>query len=327
MLNIGGLTVEKLKEKNVANLIPFVPEADFYYAKGIEFFNKRKIESALKWMKKALEKKPNEPLIKCQLAVVYMELHAYHESLRLLLEVLESHPNYEDCHYLLANNYAHLGLLEDAKEYAEKYLTVAPDGDYSIEAKRLLEITDLDDDDDDFQLADEDDLLFLQETAFFFMEYFEWEDAVETLEDLLVLFPNHISGKHDYAEALFFLGDHEKAIELELELLEEHPNSIAGYANLALFYYNLNEEEYKYYINNLLHVYPMHEQQKLKLAVIFSRLGIYEEAYHRFRSLRKEVVESHPSYYRWFAHAAYHFGKEEKARAIWKEGCYRHLNL
>lgn len=334
MLKIGGFIVVKTKELKETNLIPFLPEADFYYAKGIEFYHKRKLFSALKWMKKALEKKPNDPFIQCQLSVVYMEMYSYREAQELLLHVMNTTPDYADCYYLLANSCAHLGLFDEAIKYADLYLEKAPDGDYHQEALQLAKALHMEDDETDeeitleqIELADEDDLLFLQETVFYFMEYFEWEDALETLEDMLTLFPDYIRGKHDYAQALFFSGEQQEAIELELDLLQEQPYSLSSYANLALFYYERGEEEYKYYVNNLLHVYPMHEEQKLKVAVTLTRTGKHEEAYKRFRSLQKNIVESHPSYYRWYAHASFYYGKKEKARTLWKEGCHRHVRL
>lgn len=322
----------KIKEKTENKLIPFVPEADFYYAKGIEFFYKRKVDSAIKWIEKAMEKKPDDPLIQCQLAVCYMEQYAHHEAHELLLHVLHTAPDYTDCYYLLANNFAHLGLLDEAVKYAEIYLDKEPSGDYCKEARHLIEVLNLDEEEEGFEfgpieLVDEDELIFFQETVFSFMEYFEWEDALEILEDMLLLYPDYITGKHDYAEALFFSGKQKEAIELEKQLLKESPSSLVSYANLGLFYYELNQNEYRYYINNLLHVYPMHEQQKLKIAVTLSRTGMYEEAYKRFCLLSKRIVESHPSYYRWFAHAAFYSGKKEKARAIWEEGCSRHVRL
>lgn len=320
--------MEKIKEKQSkiqSNLIPFIPEADFYFTKGIEAFQKRKFDIAIKWIKKALEMKPDDPLFQCQMSIIYTEIGIYHAANQLLTNVLQT-SDYVDCYYLLANNYAHLGLLNDAKKYVNLYLEKEPQGDFSEDAKQLLRIIDFEDE-EDWELEDEDDLLIYQETAFYHMENLEWEKAVAIIEEMMTLFPEHIIVKHDYTQALFFLGREEEAIQMEKEILKEQPNSLYSYSNLALYYYELNKQESKTYIQALLNVYPINEQQKLKIAVTLSRTGHYDEAYRRFRSIVKERVKGHPSYYRWFSTAAYNKGEEIKSFHLWQEGCKKHPKL
>ena len=114
---------QKQVNKNRIMLSRFIPDGEFYFAKGLEAFQKRKFDVSVKWMKKAIEYTPNDPLYQCQLSIVYTEIGAYHAANQLLTNVLQAKgDNYTDCYYLLANNYAHLGLLNDAKKYAETYL-------------------------------------------------------------------------------------------------------------------------------------------------------------------------------------------------------------
>src|SRR5690625_7261513 len=83
---------------------------------------------------------------------------------------------YVDCYYLIANNYAHLGLLNDAKKYANAYLDKESDGEFIEEAKSLLQLIDIEkSEEDEWELEDEDELLIYQETAFYHMENCEWE--------------------------------------------------------------------------------------------------------------------------------------------------------
>ncbi|RKQ35552.1 tetratricopeptide repeat protein [Oceanobacillus halophilus] len=310
------------------NIIPYIPDGDFYFTKGVEAFQNRKFDIALKWMKKAIEQKPNEPLFQCQMSVIYTEIGAYHAANQLLTNVLQS-SDYIDCYYLIANNYAHLGLLTDAKKYANTYLDKEPEGDFSEDAKQLLELIEIDDDEvEDFDLEDEDELLIYQETAFFHMEKMEWEKALPIIEEMITLFPEHQLPKHDYAQALFFSGQTEKAIELEHEFIEEDPRSLYSLTNLAVFYYELNDiEKCNKYIQSLLNVYPIHEQQKLRVAVTLARTANYNEAYNRFRSIAKGKVKNHASYYRWYSITAFHIGEPAKALQYWKEGCNLHPHL
>ncbi|RLL46626.1 hypothetical protein D8M04_05315 [Oceanobacillus piezotolerans] len=313
------------KKKEPTNIIPFIPDGDFYFTKGVEAFQNRKFDLAIKWMKKAIDAKPKEPLFQCQMSVIYTEIGAYHAANQVLTEVLQN-SNYIDCYYLIANNYAHLGLLNDARKYAMSYLEKEPEGDFSEDAKSLLEVIEYDDDEDnEFTLDDEDDLLIYQETAFFHMENQEWEEAIPVLEELMSLFPDYMMAKHDYCQALFFSGNQEKAIEQQLQLLEVEPLSLYSHANLAIFYYETGDlDAYQAHIGVLENIYPMHEQQKLRLAVTFARTGNYQAAYQRFLKLGKGSVKNHPSFFRWYSISAYQVGEPSKALELWQEGCKRH---
>ena len=318
----------KEKEIKTNNIIPFIPEGDFYFTKGVEAFQKRKFEIAIKWMKKAIEMKPDEPLYKCQMSIIYTEIGAYHVANQLLTSVIQS-SDYIDCYYLIANNYAHLGLLNDAKKYADSYLEKEPNGDFSEEAVSLLELIDIDEDDDEeWDLEDEDELLIYQETVFYHLENMEWEKALPVIEEMMELFPEHSMAKHDYTQALFFTGREQEAIDMEEAMLEEDSNSLYSHINLALFYHEKKlKQEYENHIQALINIYPIHEQQKLRIAVTLSRTGFYQEAYIRFRMISKSKVNSHLSYFKWYSVAAYQNGYASKSVDLWEEGCRRHPNL
>src|SRR5699024_8668211 len=119
------------------------------------------------------------------------EIGEYHTANQLLNDVLQlTEDDYPDCYYLLANNYAHLGLLQDAKKYALSYLDNEPDGDFSDEVRQLLELVDIDED-DDINIEKEDELLIYQESLFYHMENLEWKKALPLVEEMVSLFPEH----------------------------------------------------------------------------------------------------------------------------------------
>src|SRR5699024_4706370 len=141
--NFRGRQMHKvLKEQSKHNnIISFIPDGDFYFSKGIEAFQKRKFELSLKWLKKAIETSPDDSLYNCQLSIVYTEIGSYHAANKLLHHVLQKHDD-PDCYYLLANNFAHLGLLADTSKYARLYLEKVPDGEFTEEAYALLDLID-----------------------------------------------------------------------------------------------------------------------------------------------------------------------------------------
>ncbi|WP_407270720.1 tetratricopeptide repeat protein [Radiobacillus sp. PE A8.2] len=324
-------TLEDTKN-TINNIIPFIPEGDFFFTKGVAAFQKRKFDVALKWLKKAVEQSPDEALYQCQLSIIYTEIGAYHVANQILTEVLSTNgDSYIDCYYLIANNYAHLGLLQDAKKYITCYLEKAPDGDFREESEQLLEMIDIDDEEDideDWALEEEDELLLYQETAFYHLQRQEWDRAIPLLQEMMEIFPEHVSARHEYSYALFFDGNKEKAMELELKWLEEDPNSLYALTNLAVFYY----EQQNLFANNkiiscLQNVYPMHEQQELRIASTLARTGYNQDAYVRFIRLSASKLKGHADYYQWYSKAAYHTGNVEKATALWQEGMKRHSIL
>ncbi|WP_138418358.1 tetratricopeptide repeat protein [Aquibacillus sediminis] len=327
-------TVEHQRQDKLNNVIPFIPDGDFYFTKGVEAFQKRKFQVAVKWLKKAIESSPNEPLYQCQLSIIYTEIGSYHMANQILTEVLEAHgDHYVDCYYLIANNYAHLGLLTDAKKKIKLYLQKAPDGDFVEEANELLSVIDIENDQDDdlgddWMLDEEDELLIYQETVFFHLERQEWDKAIALLEEMRVMFPDHPQSKHEYSFALFFSGKQDEAIQYELQWLKEDPQSLFCQSNLAVFYHEQNRpEQALVHIESLKNVYPIHEQQKLKIATTLARTGHYHEAYDRFKILPKAKLTGHVSYYKWFSVAAFQVGNQDEATSLWEEGKQKHQFL
>nr|WP_090855950.1 hypothetical protein [Paraliobacillus sp. PM-2] len=308
------------KQSTVDNVIPFIPEGDFYFSKGVHAFQKRKFDIALKWFKKATEADPTEPLYPCQMSIIYTEIGAYHAANQILTEVIEKQgEDYLDCYYLIANNYAHLGLLHDAQKYATIYLEKDPEGEFKEETEELLSVLQLSEDDD--WLDDEDELLMYQETAFHHLERKDWQKALPLLQEMMTLFPDHMTAKHEYAYALFFSGDRRDAINLEEAWLNKHPASIFSLTNLIMFYYEQNDQtKVDQLKHSLVNIFPIHEQQKLRLAIAFAHIGCDELAYSRFLSLSKKSLRGHINYYRYFSKVAYQVGDEKRAQRLWEEG-------
>ncbi|SDK04885.1 tetratricopeptide repeat protein [Sediminibacillus albus] len=311
---------------NVDKVIPFIPEGDFYFTKGVEAFQKRKFDIAVKWLKKAIESSPDEALFQCQLSIIYTEVGAYHAANQVLTDVLTTHGNdYIDCYYLIANNYAHLGLMNDAMKNAQKYLDIAPDGDFTSEAEELLNFLDLDEEDEDWADDLEDELLIFQETAFYHLEREEWDEAIPLLHEMMALFPDHLPAKHEYSYALFFSGDEDEAIRLEQQWLDKDPQSLFCHTNLALFYYHRQEKErFTDHVEAVANVYPIHDQQKLRVAVTLARTENYQAALQRFKGLSKYHLKGHASFFKWYSIAAFQTGNPSKALALWEEGCKQH---
>ncbi|WP_027965412.1 tetratricopeptide repeat protein [Halalkalibacillus halophilus] len=315
------------------NVADFRHDGDFYFTYGVKAFKRKKFQRAEQWFHKAIEFAPANVLFKCQLSVLYTEIKQYHQANDLLQQVLEiGDETYADCYYLLANNYAHLGLFYEAKKYSDLYLEQEPEGDFAEETQNLLMMVNqvlLDDfDEDELEFDEEDEFLIYQETAFYHLEREEWDEALEVLNELMSLFPEYFPAKHEYAYALFQSGNKEEAIALEEEWFEQDRLSLHSRLNLALFYKQARTDETPDHMkNSLMNIYPTSVEKRLKVAVTLAQIGAYEEALIRFQQLRKSALTDYLSYYVWYGVALKQTGIEVEASRLWEEGMRRHPKL
>lgn len=308
------------------NIISFIPEGDFYFSKGVAAFQKGKYNTAVKWLVKAIEKAPDDPVYQSQLAVIYAEIGYFEQSNELLKAIVEQYgERYADCYYLLAHNYTNLGLFQTARKYAYTYLKYESDGEFSEEIHSLL---DLFDEEDLLQQEMDEEFLTYRERVLTYIESESWDDALLLLKEMKELYPDEQLTKHHYTTALFFSGNKEEAIHEEWRLLRENPLSLMSYLNLSIFFYEIDDKEsFHKMINVVQNVYPIHEENKLHVAITLAKTRYYKQAYNRFLRIQDSVVKTHYNYYKWFSFVAYKIGKIDKSNAILDKGCLYYPSL
>ncbi|TFB24345.1 tetratricopeptide repeat protein [Filobacillus milosensis] len=313
-----------------SKIIPYRHDGDFYFTYGVKAFKEKRFDRAEKWMLKALDVHPKNALYLSQLSVLYTEIGQYHRANDQLQKVIDLHgEDYADCYYLLANNYAHLGLFYEAKKYAEKYLEHHEDGEFKGEVQELLtmlnQLSADEDAEDDLELDDMDEIIIYQETAFYHLEHEEWDEALEVLEEMMTLYPEYLPAKHEYAYALFRSGDQEEAITLEEAWLDQDFNNLHSRLNLTYFYYTTGKnKEFQELLPSLNNVYPTYEPQKLKLAITLARVGEYEAALNRFKLINRHQVSNYMSYFYWYSKVLDKNNFHETSKKIWKQGIQKH---
>lgn len=311
------------------NVIPYIQEGDYFFTKGVEAFYKRKFDLALKFIKKAQDMDPKEALYPSQMSIVYTEIGAYHAANQILNEVIEQHgDDYVDSYYLIANNYAHLGLLNEAQKYANLYMEKAPEGEFFSEAEQLLTVLDMTLEEEEEFFDDEDDLIIYQETAFYHLQHQNYKEARQLLEEALVVYPDFESFQLQYRYCLYFSGEKERALQLEKDYFEKHPHAFLSMVNLIVFYHDQGAiEKAKDLTSQLKNVHPIHQEHLLKIACSHAIVGELDEAYERFKSLSKQKVSHHLVYYRIYARVLYRLGEIEAAKQLFTEGQQRHKGL
>ena len=130
-----------------AKVLSFVPTGEYYFNKGMKAYQRRELKRSLKYLNRAIQLEPLEPMIACQLSIVYTELGEYKRANEILHQIVDQlDPHMTECHYFLANNYAHLGLFKEAYEHVTTYLEKEEHGEFVEDAEDLLDLLEIDSD-------------------------------------------------------------------------------------------------------------------------------------------------------------------------------------
>ncbi|MEK4028054.1 tetratricopeptide repeat protein [Pseudobacillus sp. FSL P4-0506] len=314
------MTKHSKLRKEKGKVISFLPTGEYYYTKGLKALRKRELSKAKKYLSRAMDLEPMEPMIACQLAIVETELGNFEQSNGLLHFVLDDlDPLISECHYFLANNYAHLGLFKEAFKHAKAYLEQDETGEFTEDAEELLDLIELDSEEGFDELDEQDELIALQEEARYLLEGGSFEKAIECLEGLIAKHPDFWPAHNNLALAHFYLGEIEEAHGVLESVLEKNPGNLHALCNLAVFFFY--EKQYgllRQLVDLLRKTYPLLPEQQFKLGVTFALIGQYEDAYRWLKKLQKSGFEGEPAFYYWLSHSAYFSGRQEAAENAWK---------
>lgn len=301
-------------------ILSFIPTGEYYFSKGIKAYHRRDFHRAKKYLQRAMHLEPGEPMIVCQLAVVHAEMGEYQDSnqlLRLILEELDE--EMVECHYFLANNYAHLGFFKDAYHHATLYIELDPEGEFVEDTEELLELLTLEDDDLNEHLYEQDDLMVKQEQARELLETGYFPKAVELLNGVIEEYPEYWSAYNNLALAYFYLGETDKASDVLKQVFKDNPGNLHALCNKLVFaFYENDFKEVRALKDALLKVHPISVEHQFKLGATLALIGEYDKAYAWLGRLYKLGFNGDASFYYWLAYAAYHTGKESVAQVAWR---------
>ncbi|KPB05600.1 tetratricopeptide repeat protein [Bacillus sp. CHD6a] len=307
--------------KQVAKIIPFAQNGDYFFQKGIRAYRKRDLYKARKWLQRAEAMKPSDASIMCQLAIVLTELGDYQRSNELLEDIIEDlAPDMHDCHYFLANNYAYLGLFQEARKHAEEYLTMEPDGEFVEDTEDLIDLLEIEVDEAEDYVDGQDHLIVMQENARGLLEKGELDQALELLEQIIEEYPQFWSAYNNLALAYFYKGNLAEAREVLEEVLEKNPGNLHALCNLLVFFhYENNVKEMNKLANSLEKVTPILVEHRYKLGATFGLIGRHELSYKWLRSLQKNGFQGDATFYFWLANAAYQTERYTVAEQAWSK--------
>ncbi|MEO4054527.1 tetratricopeptide repeat protein [Solibacillus sp. CAU 1738] len=307
------------KHQKKGNVVSFVPNGDYYYEKALKAIERDKMDKAYKYLKRAAELSPDDAQVLSQYGLLEIEAQNYENAYELIHTAHSLDPNDADIIFLLADVSGCIGLVHDAKKYAEKYLELAPDGMYALDAYEILDFVEIEQ--DMIESYDEQDTekMVAQEKARRLMEQGEFPKAIEVLEQLIEQFPDAWPAYNNLSLAYFYIGEAEQARAILHQVLRENHGNLHALCNLTVIaYYEKNEEELNELLDVLKKIQPYDWDNRYKLGATLALIGEYETAYKWLRSMSKRGYEGDTGFYFWLSQAAYFSGYEDIARATWK---------
>ncbi len=303
------------------NVIAFERGAEFYFDLGNKKIQKGKLSSALTYIEKAVNLKPNDSFIKFNYAGLLAELGNVELSTEVLLKIVnELDSNYTECYFGLGCNFLQMQKIKKSVEYFSKYLEKEPEGEFSEEAEDLLEmltmIKDANNNLDDEEL---EHIYEIEEEAIDHLEKHEYKEAVVKFEQVVEILPNAVPARNNLSLVYYYLGETQKAIELAREVLSYEIYNIHANCNIALFYNKLNLNNWvKKQIKDIKKLNTENPEYLYKIADTLGCLGKHEDAYKVYKKLMS-VESDNILYIHYIAVAAFNSGKYNDSIKYWKK--------
>ncbi len=142
------------------------------------------------------------------------------------------------------------------------------------------------------EIEDEDDLIVMREEANRYIRNGQLEEAIATLEIVTKDYPEFWSGHNNLAIAHFQSGNVDKALKLTEMILEKNPGNIHALCNTLIFLYSIGgHKQVEALAAQLVSVYPISFEHRLKLGTTLATIGHFEPAYKWFKLLKRQGYE------------------------------------
>lgn len=317
-VSVGKYTSEHHKDSRIVQLFQ---DGQYFYHKGLKAYRERNLSRASKLIQRAIFLEPENTGMLSQLAVIYTEMGFYQQSNELLDFILKNiNEKMTECYYFKANNYAHLGLFQEAYKAAETYLKEDPDGEFSEENAELLDLLDMGEEDQGYSQFDQDDLILKQDRAKSLLENGQLQESIAMLEEIISDYPEFWSAYNNLALAYFYAGDVQKAKTTVFTVLEKSHGNLHALCNLLIFYhYERRDDKVEALSEQLSNIYPMLFEQRYKLGATLALVGRYDLGFKWLKSLYRMGFEGDETFYYWLACSAYYTGRVQFARSVWKK--------
>lgn len=312
------------EEKPRTNVVSLSMDESFFFERAVRALDRYQYDKALKYFRKSVELKPDNPVNHCNMAGILSEMGNYEASNEVLLHVLdEVDPSMTECRFYMANNFANMERFEEAETALLKYLEEDAAGQFLHEAEEMIDLLQL-----ELKRKIRDHSVLARrgsdrhERARTMLEEGMFAEAADLLEELLKEYPEFAAAANNLALAYYYMGMTDRALGVVEDVLEREPGNLHGLCNLAIFRRHSGPEgaeEASRLARRLTAIIPFHREHAFKLATTLGILGEHEAAYLHFRRLlTDEEASADASLHHYCAVAAVLSGRPEAAEKLWK---------
>ncbi|UTR15979.1 tetratricopeptide repeat protein [Salipaludibacillus sp. LMS25] len=301
-------------------VIPFIQDGGYFYKKGIEAYQNKQIEKAIVHFERAIRLDPEEPVFMCQLAIVLSEQGNYDRSNEWLHKIkYDVAPDMSECYFFMANNLAHLGEFEEAKENLEDYLKMDEDGEFADDAESLLDMIEKQENTNREQLP-EQQKMYGEFKLIALLNCGDFSEAEQEARKLIGEEPDNWNMYVYLAEALIYQNEwHDAENILKNLLLKEEPNFLAQ-CLMAVLLHLKREPEACTWVKNLVNLRPIDAWDCHYLARVLSMTGEYKNAFAWYDKLLGDYsLPKLPHITHQMAVLAWHCGDLQTAKHIWED--------
>ncbi|NGZ77136.1 tetratricopeptide repeat protein [Saccharibacillus alkalitolerans] len=313
------------EENPRTNVVSLTMDESFFFERAVRALDRYQYDKALKYFRKAVELKPDNPVNHCNMAGILSEMGDYEASNAVLLHVLEQvDPAMTECRFYMANNFANMERFEEAEEALLAYLGEDAAGQFLHEAEEMIELLQI-----ELKRKIRDHSVLARrgsdrhERARTMLEEGMFAEAAGLLEELLEEYPEFAAAANNLALAYYYMGMTDRALEKVEDVLLREPGNLHGLCNLAIFRRHsgpLGAEEASRLAGRLAAIVPFHREHAFKLATTLGILGEHEAAYRHFRRLLAgEDASGDASIHHYCAVAALLSGRPDEAEKMWNQ--------
>lgn len=312
------------EEKPRTNVVSLSMDESFFFERAVRALDRYQYDKALKYFRKSVELKPDNPVNHCNMAGILSEMGDYEASNKVLLHVLEQvDPSMTECHFYMANNFANMERFEEAEDALLIYLEQDAAGQFLHESEEMIDLLQV-----ELKRKIRDHSVLARrgsdrhERARAMLEEGMFSEAADLLEELLKEYPEFAAAANNLALAYYYMSMTERALEVVQGVLDREPGNLHGLCNLAIFRRHSGlsgAEEASQLARRLAAIVPFHREHAFKLATTLGILGEHEAAYRHFRRLLTDGESSaDASIHHYCAVAAVLSGRMDAAEKLWK---------
>lgn len=289
-------------------------QAELFYFRGRKAHREGRLEEAVYHLDEATTLQPEDVRYLLRYARVLFETGEINHANDVLKRVRALDESNTESLFYLANNYAHVSLYEEAKEYALEYLKHAPAGKHAEASAALVELIDLEQELED---DDEDELIRLHAQAQRQIDKGMLFAAQDTLESLIATYPTFWPAYNNLAIVEFYLGENDRAFHSLERVLEGNPGNLHALCNTLVLLHEMGQDEEAHRLSRKLeHVRSVNLETRYKVASTLAIIGRHDLAYEELKLLERRGYRGDPLFGHWLSISAFKTGHVEEAAAF-----------